>query len=628
MSSPLGTFSWIVRTVTKVQLTDQRIDLGRETGGCERSTLGDIVPVALHWKNVSVTTVKEQRELLRDVSGMARPGELLALMGASGAGKTTLLNMLMCRNLKGLKTEGSITVNGQEMSDKISMISGFAQQEELFVGTLTVREYLTIQAKLRINGSAKVREERVKDVLVQLKLWKCRDSRIGVVGEKKGISGGEARRLTFACEMLSNPSLLFADEPTTGLDSFMAESVIQILKGIAKTGRTIICTIHQPSSQLYQMFHRVIYLANGRTAFQGTPQESIAFFERCGHRVPNEYNPSEWIIYKLAVQPGQESQSNARIQQIVEHYEESEHCKRIMELLKDVSEKVPPPPMHKANVLTQIGALTQRCALDVWRAPQLTMAKIIQKILFGVFIGLLYYRTPYSTRGMQNINGALFFIVGEFIYSTAYAIMMFLNNEFALVAREYHDGLYNLWTYYFARCISMIPLFSTDGLIMLFMVYWLIGLNTSVAQLLVATVFSLLASQASSALGVAMSCIFPTAQMTSVMASPLLVLFRLFGGFYGNTSTFPAAVRWLQYISMYRYAFEGMVVNQWSYIDRFHETTNPNETVTPKKVDAMLRSFSFSPSAVPFNIIGLVVISFLFYLVGFVALVIRMKKAR
>uniref|UniRef100_A0A1I7UML1 ABC transporter domain-containing protein n=1 Tax=Caenorhabditis tropicalis TaxID=1561998 RepID=A0A1I7UML1_9PELO len=410
------------------------------------STLGDIVPVSLHWKDVSVSTIKEQRELLRNVSGVARPGELLALMGASGAGKTTLLNMLMCRNLKGLSADGLITVNGTEMGDKISTISGFAQQEELFVGTLTVKEYLMIQAKLRIDGSKKLREDRVTDVLHQLKLWKCRDSRIGVIGEKKGISGGEARRLTFACEMLSNPSLLFADEPTTGLDSFMAESVIQILRGIAKTGRTIICTIHQPSSQLYQMFHRVIYLANGRTAFQGTPQESIAFFESCGHPVPDKYNPSEWIIYKLAVQPGQENESNSRIQKIVDHYEESAHREKVMEELEEVSEKEQPPIMHKAKWSTQIQALSCRCALDVWRAPQLTMAKIIQKILFGLFLGLLYWRIEYTPRGIQNINGALFFIVGEYIYSTSYAIMMFLNNEFALVAREYHDGLYNLWT--------------------------------------------------------------------------------------------------------------------------------------------------------------------------------------
>lgn len=590
------------------------------------STLCDIVPVSLHWKDVSVSTVKEQRELLRNVSGVARPGELLALMGASGAGKTTLLNMLMCRNLKGLNTEGTITVNGHQMHDKISSISGFAQQEELFVGTLTVKEYLMIQAKLRIDGSSQLREDRVTDVLHQLKLWKCRDSRIGVIGEKKGISGGEARRLTFACEMLSNPSLLFADEPTTGLDSFMAESVIQILRGIAKTGRTIICTIHQPSSQLYQMFHRVIYLANGRTAFQGTPQESISFFEQCGHRVPDEYNPSEWIIYKLAVQPGQEKESNARIQEVVEHYEGSEHQRKVMEQLEDVREKTQPPVMHKANVCTQILALSKRCGLDVWRAPQLTMAKIIQKILFGLFIGLLYWRSEYNDHGIHNINGALFFIVGEYIYSTSYAIMMFLNNEFPLVAREYHDGLYNLWTYYIARSVSLMPLFSTDGLIFLFICYWMIGLNTSVSQILIATLISLLASQASSAFGVAMSCIFPTAQMTSVMASPLLVLFRLFGGFYGNTETFPAAIRWLQYTSMYRFAFEGLVVNQWSEIDQFHVKDTGNWTDVER--DAVLDYFSFDSGAIPWDIVGLVVITLGFYIIGYVALLARMKKAR
>ncbi|CAP36889.1 Protein CBR-WHT-6 [Caenorhabditis briggsae] len=589
------------------------------------STLGDIIPVSLHWKDVSVSTVKQQRELLRNVSGVARPGELLALMGASGAGKTTLLNMLMCRNLKGLNAEGMITVNGQEMGDKISTISGFAQQEELFVGTLTVEEYLMIQAKLRIDGSSQLREERVTDVMHQLKLWKCRDSRIGVIGEKKGISGGEARRLTFACEMLSNPSLLFADEPTTGLDSFMAESVIQILRGIAKTGRTIICTIHQPSSQIYQMFHRVIYLANGRTAFQGTPQESIAFFEQCGHRVPDEYNPSEWIIYKLAVQPGQEKESNERIQEIVDHYEESDHQKKVMGQLEDISEKGQPPAMHKANVFTQVKALSMRCGLDVWRAPQLTMAKIIQKILFGLFIGLLYLRTDYNEdHGIHNINGALFFIVGEYIYSTSYAIMMFLNNEFPLIAREYHDGLYNLWTYYIARCLTLMPLFSTDGLIFLYICYWMIGLNTSVIQLLYATIISLLACQASSAFGIAMSCIFPTAQMTSVMASPLLVLFRLFGGFYGDTDTFPAAIRWLQYTSMYRFAFEGLVVNQWSQIDQFHDVPNWSDT----KRDVIFRYFSFHHWMIPVDIVGLIVISFGFYLIGFVALLVRMKKAR
>uniref|UniRef100_A0A1I7UML3 ABC2_membrane domain-containing protein n=1 Tax=Caenorhabditis tropicalis TaxID=1561998 RepID=A0A1I7UML3_9PELO len=122
-----------------------------------------------------------------------------------------------------------------------------------------------------------------------------------------------------------------------------------------------------------------------------------------------------------------------------------------------------------------------------------------------------------------------------------------------------------------------------------------------------------------------MSCIFPTAQMTSVMASPLLVLFRLFGGFYGNTQTFPAGIRWLQYTSMYRFAFEGLVVNQWSSIDQFHPQS---ATWTDKDRDGVLDNFSFPSYAVPLDILGLCLISLILYFIGFLALWIRMKKAR
>ncbi|EPB65274.1 hypothetical protein ANCCEY_15663, partial [Ancylostoma ceylanicum] len=148
----------------------------------------------------------------------------------------------------------------------------------MFVGTLTVREYLSIQV----------------------------------------FSGGEARRLTFACEMLSNPALLFCDEPTTGLDSFMAENVVQVLSKLAKSGRTVVCTIHQPASQLYLMFDRVMFLgeylafsrctcikilllsAGGRTAFLGSPRECIQFFEDCDAPCPHNYNPADLIIHTLA----------------------------------------------------------------------------------------------------------------------------------------------------------------------------------------------------------------------------------------------------------------------------------------------------------------------------------------
>ncbi|VDP48769.1 unnamed protein product [Heligmosomoides polygyrus] len=148
----------------------------------------------------------------------------------------------------------------KKIGPHIAALSGYAQQEEMFVGTLTVREYLCVQARLRTPFSRARREKRVDVVLSSLGLSKCQNNKIGIPGVLKGISGGEARRLTFACELLSNPALLFCDEPTTGLDSFLAEHIVELLSSLAKSGRTVVCTIHQPASQLYLMFDRVMFI--------------------------------------------------------------------------------------------------------------------------------------------------------------------------------------------------------------------------------------------------------------------------------------------------------------------------------------------------------------------------------
>uniref|UniRef100_A0A914MQQ2 ABC transporter domain-containing protein n=1 Tax=Meloidogyne incognita TaxID=6306 RepID=A0A914MQQ2_MELIC len=220
--------------------------------------------VFISWHNLTIKHPKTGRIILDNVSGMAKSGQLVALMGASGAGKTTLLNTLLSRNLTNLTVQGKVLVNGEEMGKQITFVSGYVQQDELFMGTLTVKEHLIIQARLRLVGSTERQiKKRVSEILNDLGLHSCRHARIGSRGIKKGISGGEARRLLFACELLSNPQIIFADEPTTGLDSSMAESVINVMKKLAQSGRTVICTIHQPSSTIYRQFDMV----SGRDPF-------------------------------------------------------------------------------------------------------------------------------------------------------------------------------------------------------------------------------------------------------------------------------------------------------------------------------------------------------------------------
>ncbi|WKY06143.1 hypothetical protein Q1695_006387 [Nippostrongylus brasiliensis] len=553
------------------------------------TVLEAVDPVVLSWKNLRVSVSKSGRELLQGVSGVAAPGQLLALMGASGAGKTTLLNTFLCRNLKGLKVDGRVEVNGNCIGRDITAISGYAQQEEMFVGALTVREYLCIQARLRTNLSKEKRERRVNIIITQLGLRKCQNNKIGIVGVLKGISGGEARRLTFACELLSNPALLFCDEPTTGLDSFMAEHVVMILSKLAKSGRTIVCTIHQPASQLYLMFDKVMFLASGRTAFFGSPREGIGFFEKCGYPCPRNYNPADLIIHTLAVVPHEEDVCRTRITSICDKFEAGEYGKILNEELANVKCTEVPPGRRRVNIGVQVAALLHRYSLDNLRNPSLARAKLMQKFVMGIFVGLLYFQTPLSLVGIGNLNGALFYLVGELTYSTLFGILTCLPSDYPLVAKEYHDGIYYVFSYYLARVLSYLPLFSIDGLLMIYVCYWMVGFSSSLTQVLFATLISFLIEQSSSAFGVMLA-------------------------FY---------ISWIQYLSWFRYGFEALAINQWN------EVGGPNATTwTTERRDEILAQYSFTADRFVLDQVLMVVFMLVFYLIGYIGLSVRIYRSR
>ncbi|KHN70649.1 ABC transporter ATP-binding protein/permease wht-3 [Toxocara canis] len=547
-------------------------DGNTDYGGTSRMTeLGPITPVTLAWHNVTVTTKRSERILLDNISGLALSGHLTALMGASGAGKTTLLNTLLVRNLHGLNVEGRVTVNGRELGKEITSVSGYVQQDELFLSTLTVKEHLSLQACLRLPGdyTKEKRKRRVYQVMTQLGLLKCQNTLIGAPGIRKGISGGEAKRLTFASELLNNPAILFCDEPTTGLDSFMAESVVRVLARLAHSGRTVICTIHQPASELFSLFDRVLFLAGGRTAYIGPPAKALAFLDRCGYPCPDDYNPADMIIETLALVPHEEEHCRQRISQICSTFLDSDICEGINVELKESEQiGVYPSVRRRAPLSMQVSALLRRSFLDNLRNPSLTRAKILQKLIMGLFLGLLYLQTLRDNPvrvGIANVNGALFFIVCEFTYATLFGILNFLPADFPLVVREYHDGMYGVAPYYFARVLSYIPLFTVDGLLMLLVSYWMIGLQSTVGHVALAILIGLVIEQSAAAFGVMLSSICPSFPIAVSVAGPMLTLLSLTGGLYANVGELPKYIAWVQYLSWFRLAllFYYAVASLW-----------------------------------------------------------------
>ncbi|KAJ2826182.1 (ABC) transporter [Coemansia erecta] len=241
-------------------------------------------------------------DVLKGISGIVRPGEILAILGASGAGKSTLLDILSRREKCG-KVAGKVLVNDRDLINDVSPeefhhMSGYVDQQDLHVATATVYESVMTSALLRLprTMSTAAKKQRVHEVLIELGLWPVRDSKIGKSGAR-GISGGEMRRVSIACELVTSPSIICLDEPTSGLDAYNAYVVMETLSKLARGhGRTVICTIHQPRTDIFSMFDQLIVLAAGQMCYSGPAVNMAGYLASIGYPVPDGYNVADFSV--------------------------------------------------------------------------------------------------------------------------------------------------------------------------------------------------------------------------------------------------------------------------------------------------------------------------------------------
>lgn len=260
--------------------------------------MADHKPASLYFADVTYDL--NGKRILDNIQGVAHPGEIMAIMGASGAGKTTFLDILARKNKRGNAT-GNFYVNGEKVSDAdYKNVIGFVDQEDTMLPTLTVHETILNSALLRLPRSMgrAAKEQRVWEVEKQLGIYHIRDSLIGSEeGNGRGISGGEKRRVGIACELVTSPSILFLDEPTSGLDAYNAFNVIECLVTLAKTyKRTVIFTIHQPRSNIVALFDRLILLAQGKIVYSGPFGSCQDYFDRIGYACPPGFNIADYLV--------------------------------------------------------------------------------------------------------------------------------------------------------------------------------------------------------------------------------------------------------------------------------------------------------------------------------------------
>ncbi|CCF57077.1 hypothetical protein KAFR_0C00820 [Kazachstania africana CBS 2517] len=372
------------------------------------------------WKDVCYTIPYDggQRMLLDHVSGFCKPGTLTALMGESGAGKTTLLNTLAQRNV-GIIT-GDMLVNGHPIDTSFERRTGYVQQQDIHISELTVRESLQFSARMRRPQSVTDKEKMtyVEKIIHVLDMEDYAEALVGTVGS--GLNVEQRKKLSIGVELVAKPDLLlFLDEPTSGLDSQSSWAIVQLLKKLAHSGQSILCTIHQPSATLFEQFDRLLLLKKGgQTVYFGNIGENssllLDYFERNGARqCSSSENPAEYILE--AIGAGATATVKEDWNEIWRNSPESRNSQNeITELIENLSKEVDPskngakPSKYATSYLYQFRYVWARTNVTFWRSLNYIMSKFMLMAVGGLYIGFTFFDVGNSYVGLQNALFAAF----------------------------------------------------------------------------------------------------------------------------------------------------------------------------------------------------------------------------
>ncbi|KAG9063751.1 hypothetical protein KI688_003863 [Linnemannia hyalina] len=528
-----------------------------------------------------------QRAILSNIDVKATPGRVLAIMGPSGSGKTTLLDLLADRQARNIgKIQGDILLNDVPVKQYGSIrkrLVGYVTQEDDFIETLTVLETLTFAAKMRLPRAMSTKDKlsRVDDVMEELNLTHIKNTKVGgaVI---RGISGGEKRRVTIGIELLSSPSVLLLDEPTSGLSSTDALNVANAIKELARKGRTVILTVHQPRSDIYELFDDLLLLSKGKVVYFGKAQEAAAYFEALGHEVPVGWNVADYFLDLITLHedktPNEGSSSSqedfaqkyasflatnpkAYLTELLQkHQNDSE--KRKDDALLDQFKKAYTTE-YATTTLTQTLLLTQRSLTNLARHPTIFQASAFIHIVFALVIGSLFSGLkdrPEMGATSFNKSIALFFIT-SFLATMTFSAMPQFIIERSLFLRERAAGMYRTSSYFFAKTIVETLSYTVLSVIFVVITYYLIGLKGSLIYYFVAVaVFVNVALSLIAAIGAGAE----NAEVGMNMLSLINTMAMLFSGFIVSRTDIPRGWIWAFWASYYQWAFSGMLGNEFA----------------------------------------------------------------
>ncbi|KAH7845867.1 hypothetical protein Vadar_006860 [Vaccinium darrowii] len=533
--------------------------------------------------------IQEDRlELLKGVSGSFRPGVLTALMGVSGAGKTTLMDTLAGRKTGGY-IGGRISISGYpKKQETFARVAGYCEQTDVHSPHVTVYESLKYSAWLRLPPEVDfaTRKMFVDEIMELVELTPLREALVGLPGVS-GLSTEQRKRLTIAVELVANPSILFMDEPTSALDARAAAIVMRTVRNTVDTGRTVVCTIHQPSIGIFDAFDELFLMKRGGEEIYVGPLgrhscHLIAYLEGINGvgQIKDGYNPATWMLEVTSA--AQEAAIGVDFAHV---YKNSELYRRNKEMIIELS--TPPPgskdlhftTKYSQSFFTQCMACLWKQHLSYWRNPPYTAVRFLYTTMVALLFGTIFWNVGSKRETQQDIFNAMgsMYVVVVFVgIQAAISVQPIVAVERAVFYRESAAGMYSALPYAFGQVVIELPYIFVQTVTYGAIVYSMIGFEWKFAKFIWYLFFMFCTFVYYTYYGMMTVAVTPNLNIASIIASAFYAIWNLFSGFIIPKTRIPLWWRWYYYICPVSWSLYGLVGSQYGDIQ---ETLDTGETV-------------------------------------------------
>nr|QVT92293.1 ABC transporter [Salvia miltiorrhiza] len=522
---------------------------------------------------------EDRLELLKGVSGAFRPGVLTALMGVSGAGKTTLMDVLAGRKTGGY-IDGDIKISGYPKNQPtFARISGYCEQNDIHSPNVTVYESLVYSAWLRLpkEVEAETRKMFIEEVMELVELTNLRGALVGLPGVN-GLSTEQRKRLTIAVELVANPSIIFMDEPTSGLDARAAAIVMRTVRNTVNTGRTVVCTIHQPSIDIFEAFDELFLMKRGGEEIYVGPlgrhsTHLVNYFESVEgvSKIKDGYNPATWMLEVTT--SAQEMMLGV---DFVDHYKNSDLYARNKALIKELSVPRPGtkdlyfPTQYSQSFLTQCIACLWKQHWSYWRNPPYTAVRFLFTTFIALIFGTIFWDlgSKWSTQqDLLNAMGSMYASINFLGFQYGSTVQPVVAIERTVFYRERAAGMYSALPYAFSQFLIEIPYVFVQSVVYGLIVYSMMGFDWTAEKFFWFLFFFFFSLLYFVLYGMMTVAVTPNHNIAAIISSFFYGIWNLFSGFVIPRPRIPIWWRWYYWACPMAYTLYGMIITQFGDIE-------------------------------------------------------------